>query len=94
LSGIGIAIVGGRDNTVRSNTVWSNKPSHTNTFVPGGIVLVSAKHLTGGGVETGNKVLGNQAYHNREVDIRWDQKGKNTFRNNKCDFSAPGGLCR
>ncbi len=93
LSGIGIFIVGGRANTVWSNTVWANKPSKAGTFMPGGIVLVSAKGLTGGAVETGNKVTGNQAYNNRPVDIAWDQKGHNTFKKNKCDFSDPGGLC-
>jgi parallel beta-helix repeat protein len=93
LSGIGIAIVGGADNKVYANKVWANKPSHSGTFMPGGIVLVSSKHLAGGAVETGNKVTANQAYHNHEVDIAWDRKGHNTFKKNKCDFSDPGGLC-
>ena len=83
----------GIDNTVRGNKVWGNRPSKGGTFNPAGIMLHTAKGLTGGGVETGNKVVGNQAYHNHEVDISWDQKGNNTFKKNKCDFSDPGGLC-
>ncbi len=93
VSGVGIAIIGGVDNTVWANTVWGNKPSHGNTFNPSGILLNTGKGLSGGGVETGNKITSNQAYHNHAVDISWDQKGNNTFKKNKCDFSDPGGLC-
>jgi parallel beta-helix repeat protein len=93
-SGIGIAILGGIDNTVWANTVWGNNPSRAHTFMPSGILLVSSKKLIGGGVETGNKVTSNQAYKNNPVDITWDGKGNNTFKKNKCDFSDPGGLCR
>jgi len=92
ISGVGIAIIGGVDNTVWSNKVWDNHPSKPGTFNPSGILLHTSKGLAGGGVETGNKVTSNQAYHNA-VDIIWDQKGNNTFKKNKCDFSDPGGLC-
>jgi hypothetical protein len=92
-SGTGIAVIGGKDNRVAGNTVWSNRPSKAGAAFPGGIVLLSAKSL-GGAVETGNHIVGNRAYRNRPADLVWDGKGAgNVFLRNKCARSTPPGLC-
>ena len=93
LSGTGIALIGARNNVVRSNNVWGNQPSNPNAAFPGGIVLQSAKPL-GGSVEAGNQIIGNHAHGNKPADIVWDGKGRNnTFVNNDCGKSKPDGLC-
>jgi hypothetical protein len=92
LSGIGIGIAGGRNNTIAHNDVWANRPAKDVPFA-GGIVLVSSKPF-GGSVESGNLIKGNIAYKNRPADIVWDGQGqRNRFVNNHCGRSIPNGLC-
>jgi hypothetical protein len=93
LSGTGIAVLGGKDNVLRRNTVWANRPSKAAAAFPGGIVIGSSKAL-GGSNAAGNHVVRNQAYRNKPADIVWDGKGQgNKFRHNKCSASMPSGLC-
>jgi hypothetical protein len=93
LSGTGIAVFGGKDNVVKRNTVWSNRPSKSGAAFPGGIVIGSSKAL-GGSNSAGNLIKRNQAYRNRPADIHWDGKGQgNRFVGNRCFKSIPGGLC-
>jgi hypothetical protein len=91
LSGTGIAVVGGKDNVIRRNTVWANRPSSSTAALPGGIVIgtgPSGKH------PVGNVIARNQAYRNRPADIVWDGTGHgNKFIANRCSRSNPNGLC-
>ncbi len=91
LSGGGILLLGATDSKVLQNQVLNNRGSQVNS---GGIVLLSAKRLTGGHNPSGNLVKNNTAYGNRPADIRWDGTGSNnTFARNHCTRSIPGGLC-
>jgi parallel beta-helix repeat protein len=90
LSGIGIAIVNGHENTVTGNQITNNVPSGDSAF-SGGVVVVDF----GGGIEApfGNRVSGNVILHN-QPDIFWDGSGAgNVFVHNVCQTSEPSGLC-
>ena len=92
-SGGGIVLVGARDNTIRSNTVWNNRPKGDATMASGGVVLLSSKAF-GGSNSSGNRIVDNTAYGNRPADIRWDGAGRgNVFQGNECGTSQPKGLC-
>jgi parallel beta-helix repeat protein len=90
LSGIGIAIVNGHENTVRGNRITNNVPSGDSAF-SGGVVVVDL----GGGVEApfGNRISSNVILNN-QPDILWDGSGTgNVFTHNHCQTSEPSGLC-
>jgi hypothetical protein len=88
LSGIGIAIVNGHQNTVTGNVITNNVASGDSAF-SGGVVVVDF----GDGVEPpfGNRVSGNVILHH-QPDIFWDGSGTgNVFAHNLCQTSEPSG---
>jgi parallel beta helix pectate lyase-like protein len=91
LSGIGIAIAGGKNITLKENTLWRNRPTGDSAF-SGGIVVVQPG--PGGAEPVGNRITANVAFRNLPVDIFYDGTGSdNQFRGNKCNTSHPNGLC-
>lgn len=89
-SGSGIALIGATGVTIGNNAVLNNDGS---TPLSGGIVLVDGTPL-GAGPSTGNTVRNNTSFGNSPADIVDHSGGSNTFRNNFCSHSMPGGLCR
>ena len=90
-SGIGIAIAGGRDITVRGNVVTGNRPSGP-SLATGGVVVFGTGAL-GGPDSSGSLVQGNQL-HDNDPDLFYDGSGSgNRFVSNTCQTSVPGGLC-
>jgi len=93
LSGLGIFVAGGSDNTLIANTTDDNVPGGE-SLVSGGIVLFSTAGF-GGADENSNRVVANRAHGNEPVDLFWDQQGTgNIFLANRCTTSDPAGLCR
>lgn len=91
LSGIGIAIAGGSDNTVKGNLITDNSPSGDVPFA-GGVVVIDIG-IPGADPPSGNLVQGNVIRDN-QPDIFWDGSGEaNVFRANLCETSVPDGLC-
>jgi parallel beta-helix repeat protein len=88
VSGIGIALLGAHDVSIRGNIVTGNTAA-PGVAEHGGIALVPGETGT---VPTGNSVIGNIVKHN-EPDLVWDGSGANTFRGNLCQTSVPDGLC-
>ena len=91
LSGIGVLIANGSNNTLFGNVIRDNNPSGEAAFA-GGVVVVNAgtpgANLPSGNVVKGNLILGN------EPDIFWDGSGEgNVFERNRCQTSVPDGLC-
>ncbi len=89
IAGLGIALAGAHDVTVRANVVTGNVLADPDS--PSGGIIV----LTGdGGTEpTDNTVTANYAVGN-ETDIVWDGAGTgNVFTHNLCQTSDPDGLC-
>jgi hypothetical protein len=91
LSGIGVAIANGANNTLFGNVITDNNPSGEVPF-SGGVVVVNAgtpgANPPSGNVVKGNLVLGNQP------DLFWDGSGEgNVFERNRCETSVPDGLC-
>ena len=91
LSGIGVAIAGGADNTLVGNIIRDNNPAQEVPFSGGVVVLdigIPGANPPSGNVVRGNVILGN------EPDIFWDGSGTgNVFRANLCRTSVPDGLC-
>jgi nitrous oxidase accessory protein NosD len=91
LSGIGVAIAGGADNTLVGNIILDNTPSGQVPF-SGGVVVLDIGS-PGANPPSGNTVRGNVILGN-EPDIFWDGSGNdNVFRANLCRTSVPDGLC-
>jgi nitrous oxidase accessory protein NosD len=91
LSGIGVAIAGGADNTLVGNIIRDNTPSGEVPF-SGGVVVLDIG-IPGANPPSGNTVKGNVILGN-EPDIFWDGTGDgNVFRANLCETSVPDGLC-
>jgi hypothetical protein len=89
-SGAGIVLLGATGVVIENNAVLSNRGS---TLVSGGIVLLNGAAV-GAGPSTNNIVRNNTAYRDAPADIVNHSGGSNTFRNNFCTRSIPGGLCR
>lgn len=93
VSGIGIWLLGARNNDVAHNRVWENSPTGP-TFTSGGIVLQSSAEF-GGSPSSNNEIRSNQIFRNHQADIFWDGEGNgNEFRKNQCNTSVPPQLCR
>ena len=91
LQGGGILLLGATDSTVSWNIVRNNQGAEVNS---GGIVLLSAAALTGGGDPSNDEVSDNSAYGNQPADLSWDGTGSgNTFSDNHCGTSVPSGSC-
>jgi Right handed beta helix region len=91
-SGTGILLGGTHAVSVRSNHVFSNRPSLDSSF-SGGIVVASTLSF-GGADPTDNVVSRNVAFHNKPADIVWDLTGTgNRFRHNLCARSLPSWIC-
>jgi Right handed beta helix region len=89
LSGIGIALAGAHDVTIKGNLITGNVPSGETAF-SGGVVVASGD---AGTVPSNNTVKGNVILKN-STDIVWDGTGTgNTFKKNLCKTSNPIGLC-
>lgn len=93
LSGVGIALVGAHDNTLRFNLITGNRPGGPTAF-SGGVVVVSgiAEEGATGTPSTGNRVSGNLVLGN-DPDLFWDEQGDNEFTANICRTSSPDDLC-
>jgi Right handed beta helix region len=90
-SGIGIALAGARDITVRGNVVTGNRPSG-DSIATGGVVVFSLAPI-GGPDPTGNLVQANQLRDN-DPDLFYDGSGSDKrFVANSCETSIPDGLC-
>jgi hypothetical protein len=93
LSGVGIALVGAHDNTLRFNLVTGNRPGGETAF-SGGVVVISGFTEEGptGTPSSGNRVVANLVLGN-EPDLFWDERGENTFAANICRTSVPEEIC-
>lgn len=88
LSGIGIALAGAHDVTVKGNLITGNVPSG-DTDLTGGVVVVSGETTA----PMNNTVKHNVILENVN-DLFWDGTGTgNVFKKNVCKTSVPGGLC-
>lgn len=91
LSGLGIVIASGADNTLKGNHITNNVPSGDSAFT-GGVVVINGGD-PGANPPSGNLVQANVIRGN-QPDIFWDESGNgNIFRANHCDTSVPDGLC-
>jgi len=91
LQGGGVLLLGATLSIVARNNVLGNQGTQLNS---GGIVLLSAKPITGGSDVIDNIVRNNTAYSNEPADIIYDGSGHgNQFYTNHCDTSMPDGLC-
>jgi hypothetical protein len=92
LSGVGILLFGTTHANVWGNRVTKNLPSGP-SFVTGGIVVHSAG-IVAGADPTDNLVTRNFVHGNLSKDLKYDGTGSgNTFPDNNCGTSHPGGLC-
>jgi parallel beta helix pectate lyase-like protein len=93
LSGVGIALVGAHDNSVKLNLITGNRPGGPSAF-SGGVVVVTGIPEEGptGTPSTGNRVAGNVVLGN-DPDLFWDEQGDNEFAANICRTSSPDDLC-
>jgi parallel beta-helix repeat protein len=90
LSGIGVALLGGTENTVVANLITGNVPSG-DTAASGGVVVVTspAGPAPTDTVVKRNVVLGN------DPDLFWDGTGTgNALAPNLCRTAIPTALCR
>src|SRR4051794_30367582 len=93
LSGLGIAALGTSDTSVEDNRVEGNTPT-ADAPITGGIVLASSQPF--GGVDPSNTIIrGNVARDNGPADLIYDGTGERIrITGNRCETSAPSGLCR
>lgn len=92
LSGIGVLLLGARHTVLHDNTITDNVPGG-DSFISGGLVLMSAKPFGGTPVRNdhirNNTITGNKAF-----DIFYDGSGfNNTFTGNTCNTSQPSSIC-
>jgi hypothetical protein len=87
-------VAGGDRVVVRENEVLDNRPSG-DTFVEGGIVVVTSDTPDLGGDDPNHNLIArNVAFDNEPFDIFWDETGVgNRFRNNECGTSSPSEIC-
>lgn len=78
-AGTGVAIVGGRGNTIESNTIARNRTTRNVPF-HGGVVLVAFDRSE----PTDNTVTGNTLVRNRPNVFRDSSGSRNVIRNNEC----------
>lgn len=91
LQGGGILLLGATRTLVAGNSVAGNTGKQINS---GGIVVASAKQLTGGSDPNFDTIARNTAYRDHPADLIWDGTGTNvTFTGNHCATSLPPGLC-
>jgi Right handed beta helix region len=89
--GGGIALVGATWTLVAHDYVFGNRGNQVNS---GGIVVLSAKPLTGGSNPNFDTIAKNTAFGNHPADLRWDGTGIGVrFKANYCVTSVPAGLC-
>jgi Right handed beta helix region len=89
--GGGILLLGATFTLVAHNSVFGNRGGQFNS---GGIVVLSAKALTGGSNPNFDTITRNIAFGNHPADLRWDGTGIGVrFRANYCATSVPAGLC-
>ena len=89
ISGIGIAVAGAFDTGISHNKVRGNQPSG-DSDVSGGIAVGAGP---GGTEPVSVAVSHNKAFDNAPNDLLWDESGTVAFKKNRCDTSAPPGLC-
>jgi hypothetical protein len=91
LQGGGILLLGATRTLVAGNSVAGNTGKQLNS---GGIVVASAKPLTGGSDPNFDTIARNTAYRDHPADLIWDGTGTGvTFTGNHCTTSLPPGLC-
>jgi hypothetical protein len=91
LQGGGILLLGATRTLVAGNSVAGNTGKQLNS---GGIVVASAKQLTGGSDPNFDTIARNTAYRDHPADLLWDGTGTGvTFTGNHCATSLPPGLC-
>jgi hypothetical protein len=91
LQGGGILLLGATRTLVAGNSVAGNTGQQINS---GGIVVASAKQLTGGSDPNFDTIAHNTAYRDHPADLIWDGTGTDvTFTGNHCATSLPPGLC-
>jgi len=91
LQGGGILLLGATRTLVARNSVAANTGKQINS---GGIVVASAKQLTGGSDPNFDTIASNTAYRDHPADLIWDGTGTGvTFTGNRCGTSLPAGLC-
>ena len=91
LQGGGILLLGATRTLVAGNSVAGNTGKQINS---GGIVVASAKQLTGGSDPNFDTIARNTACRDHPADLIWDGTGTNvTFTGNHCTTSLPPGLC-
>ncbi len=91
LQGGGILLLGATHTRVAGNSVAGNAGQQVNS---GGIVVVSARSLTGGGDPDHDTITHNTAFHDQPADLIWDGTGTGvSFTANHCKTSLPIGLC-
>jgi hypothetical protein len=90
LSGIGIAIVGAHDVTVKHNWITGNVPSGA-TFASGGVVLTV---LDPAGTQPSDNTVTRNLIKDNDPDINWDGSGTgNVLEPNRCETSVPADVC-
>jgi hypothetical protein len=91
LKGGGILLLGATKTVVARNSVGRNSGKQINS---GGIVVASAKPLTGGSDPRFDKIVANTAFRDHPADLIWDGTGSHIkFAHNRCRTSVPSGLC-
>lgn len=91
LQGGGILLLGATRTLVTGNSVAGNTGKQLNS---GGIVVASAKQLTGGSDPNFDTIAHNTAYRDHPADLLWDGTGTGVaFTGNHCATSLPPGLC-
>jgi hypothetical protein len=89
--GVGILLLGATRTLVARNSVAGNRGAQFNS---GGIVVLSARALTGGRNPNFDAIAGNTAFRDRPVDLRWDGTGIGVrFIANHCATSVSSGFC-
>jgi hypothetical protein len=90
LSGIGIAIVGAHDVSVKHNWITGNVPSGA-TFASGGVVLTV---LDPAGTQPSDNTVTRNLIQDNDPDINWDGSGTgNVLEPNRCETSIPADVC-
>jgi Right handed beta helix region len=89
--GGGILLLGATRTLVARNSVAGNKGKQFNS---GGIVVLSARQISGGSNPNFDTIARNTAFRDRPADLRWDGTGTGVrFLANQCATSVPSGLC-
>ena len=95
ISGIGVAVLGGRGMRIDRNTITGNKPSGPTAF-QGGVLVVEGIAEPGGpppSAPINNKVQRNTILRNQPDIVRDGTGSGNVLRPNLCKTSTPAGIC-